>query len=158
MPRRKKKPTEPAESAAWESWRPHEARYWMYEGPWVPPDEIEPFATGQVAGDIRPYEKPATRAKSVGKMLDDARADLATSLAHYLDLHGRGVEALPNEWQRDAVRRGGGIPGDPNALHYHCGNTYGQIARLRRMIPVYEAILESLDSATLPLFHQPKKS
>lgn len=158
MPRRKKKTVKPPESAAWESWRPHEARYWMYEGPWVPPDGIEPSATGQIAGDVYASQTPDTRARSVGALLNAARADLATNLAHYLDLHGRGVEALPYDWQRDAVRRGGGIPGDPNALHYHFGNTYGQIARLKRMIPIYEAILADLERATLPLFHQPKDS
>jgi hypothetical protein len=159
MGRRRRKPGDPPDSTHWSSYRPGESKYWFYGGPWVPPEKIEP-AKGYSADPehIRPYEKPATRFKSVSKMLDEAIPQLAQEIEHYRDLHERGVEALPWDWMRDKIRNGQCDRNEPNHLHYSLCNCYGNIARLKAMIPVYEQIIDGLTPGQMPLFARRKDS
>jgi hypothetical protein len=122
----------------------------------VPLEKIEP-AAGYKPEQIRPYEKPPTRLKSVSKMLDEARTQLAAEIKLYRDLHERGAEALPWEWERDRMRNGQCDPSQPTPLHYRFCNCYGAIARLKAMIPVYQAVIDGIEPSMMPLFGRKRK-
>jgi hypothetical protein len=122
----------------------------------VPLEKIEP-AAGYKPEQIRPYEKPQTRLKSVSKMLDEARTQLAVETKLYCDLHERGAEALPWDWMRDRIRNGEYDRDEPNHIHYQLCNCYGNIARLKAMIPVYEAIVDGIEPSMMPLFGRKRK-
>jgi hypothetical protein len=157
MGRRKRRVKAPPESTDGRSYPPWQPNYWFHGGPYIPPDQIQP-EPGDAApkpGDIRPHETPATRLASVTRMLDDARRDLADELARYVGLHERGAEALRWDWQRDAMANAN--PTLPDEVQKDLAWTYRHIARLRQVIPVYQQVVDGLDSHTSPLFHWRKK-
>ena len=156
MGRRRRKPTDPPDSTHLSSYRPNEAKYWLYGGKWIPPEKIAP-RTYTRAENVRPYEKPATRFKSVGGLLDEARDALVKVIAHYRDLHEQGVEALPWDWMRDRIRNGEYDRDEPNHIHYQLCNCYGNIARLKAMIPVYQEIVDGIEPSMMPLFGRKRK-
>jgi len=149
---RRRKTTDPPDSVAWSSYPPQQSKYWLYDGPWVPVDQI-PAATAFNPANIRPHEKPLVRLKSVSDMLTEAQANLTKIIAYYVDLDERGVDALPWEWAKEKIREGRCDPAEPNALHYAFCNAYGDIARLKAQIPAYEAVIKGIEPETLPLFH-----
>jgi hypothetical protein len=155
MGRRKRGSKDPPESVAWSSYTPYQAKYWLYGGPWVPPEEIPP-EKGYRPENIRPHELPATRIKSVTKMLDEARVALEKATGIYTEVHKRGIEALPWDWERERMLKGDYPKGEPNAIHYRLCNAYHDISRCRALVPVYESILDGLDSHSAPLFHWKK--
>ncbi len=89
-------------------------------------------------------------------MLEAAVAQLAASIAHYRDLHERGVAALEYEWMKDRVRNGECPPNEPNHLHYSLCQAYLAIAQLKGDIPVYEQIIDGLTPEQMPLFARRK--
>lgn len=147
MPRKRKKPP------AWEGFRPGEGKYWMLGGPWVPPEEIEP-EPGHKAENIRPFEKPATRLKSVLKLLDEAETQLAKALAYYLDLHERGVEALEWDWEREQMRNRNPARTAPDGFDYALSHSYDSIARQRALLVVYREVIDGIEPSMLPLFRR----
>src|SRR3954454_22831766 len=124
---------EPPDSTHWSSYEPHQAKYWLYGGKWVPPDKILP-ASGYSAEGIRSHEKPLTRAKSVSKMLDEASLALVNSISQYVDLHERGAEALTWGWEKEKLARC--LPDEPTPLHYSLCCCYHSIARCKALIPI----------------------
>lgn len=155
MPRKKMK-TDAPESAAWAEHPPRTPKYWFYGGPWVPPDQIVAGPSTPKPEHVRATETPGVRQASVAKLLADAEDKLPERIAHYLDLRKRGIEALPWEWAKEAMRKNPDR-GTPNDLHFAFSNVYRDIEELRGQIPVYRQLLVELESATMPLFHQPKK-
>src|SRR3954471_23294466 len=127
---RRRNPKDPPDSTNPSSYRPSEAKYWFYGGEWIPPEKIKPRTHTRAEG-VRPYEKPATRYKSVGKLLDEGVEGLAKAIAHYRDLHERGGEALEWEWAREKIRKGECSPAEPNHLHYALLNAYCTIEKLK---------------------------
>jgi hypothetical protein len=151
MGRRRRKPGDPPDSTHYLSWRPNEAKYWFFGGKWIPPEKIEP-RTYTRAENVRPYEKPPTRLKSVGKLLDEAQTELTKVLALYRDLGERGVDALEWDWMKEKIRKGECDPREPNHLHFSLCNAYSNIEKLKGDIPVYEAIIDGLTPGQMPLF------
>jgi hypothetical protein len=153
MGRRNRGSKDPRDSTDWRSYTPADPRYWLYGGPFVPPEKIPPWhGWGRKPGDIRPHEKPATRLAHVDKMLDDARADLEACLTRYVGLHERGEDALRWEWQKGKTP----LPGEPSEVQKELAYAYREIGAYRQVIPVYESIVDGLDSHTAPLFHWKK--
>jgi hypothetical protein len=150
MARRTRGAKAPPDSTDWRSYEPADPKYWMYGGPFVPPDEIPPWqGWAKKPGDIRPHERPATRLENVSRMLDDARHDLETCLARYVGLHERGEDALRWDWQKGLKS----APGEPTEVQKELAYAYREIGAYRQVIPVYESIVDGLDSLTAPLFH-----
>jgi hypothetical protein len=154
MPRKRK---QPPDSTAWSSDTPDQGNYWLHGGPWIPPGEIPAFDKYPPRPEnLRPGEKPATRIKSIAEMLDKARRDLAGDIADYVAIHERGAEALPQQWMKDRHSKGY-APGEPTQVHYQLANCYRSIALHKVAIPVYEALLDALETAQTPLFASKRK-
>ncbi len=152
MSRRRKTP-EP-ESAAWESYRPTEARYWFYGGPWIPPEEITPGGNYMIkAAKFATHLKDKARADHVAKVLAKEQADLTRETVYYCALHGQGYKALRYDWQRERYEQNNVKLDEPSALHYALANTYQAIAEKKANVPVLDRLLASLERYTSPLFH-----
>src|SRR5262249_6692905 len=130
----------------------------LYGGPWVPPEKIEPNARGMKPEDIRSYEKPMTRLKSVMKLLEDTETKLAKQIAYYRDLHERGVDALRWEWERKKIADGDFDQTQLNGYQQALRWTYQDIAYAKGVIPIYEQIIDGLTPGQMPLFARRKTS
>jgi hypothetical protein len=108
--------------------------------------------------DVRPYEKPMTRLKSVTKILEETETKLAEQIAYYRELHEHGPAALKWDWEREKIAQGEFDPQQPNGYHQALRWTFQDIEYGKGIIPIYEQIIDGLTPGQMPLFARKRSS
>ena len=150
MSRRKKDP--PPRSVSWESYRPDDGMYWRLGGPFVPIDQIPPATYNY--GDTASHMKRASRIKYLDELIRKAEEDLAEAKAYYLELEGKGIDAMKFPWYRDQDRQmddSGDWLMVARNVDRHRASSYRSIAMYTNKLLSYRAELARLEAEGLPL-------
>jgi hypothetical protein len=161
MSRRKKDPKVPR-STAWEEYRPQDALYWKFGGPFIPPDEIEPepYDASYTASHLK---NPVKRTEYILSLVENYEKDLAEAIAYYGRLNELGIDALKFEWHREEDRKLDASPGDwtmvARDVDRHRESTYRTIRMRKGQIAAYRKLVAEIEADKFPLmFKREKKS
>lgn len=148
-----KKPP-PPESVDWKEYRPDQAQYWMYKGPWIAPEDIPPDKL--LPEWLGPGLKSEGRRKYVRIVMEEAGKDLVRQTARYLAVHDKGMDGiepfLVENW-RQRVHCGSVKPGEPDPVSQQLASCYRSIRYSKGRIKAGDEALNGIERDSQPLFH-----
>jgi hypothetical protein len=156
MAKRKKPPKPPPEriSVDWRSYQPKDARYWMFGGPYIEPDDIPPAKHD--ASDIGFHLKPGARRKWAEKCKADFERQLKDAIRRYVGVktHGKlGISRWIWEHWEQQVHGCSKVPGrDPDPVQVALALGYRDIAHYKGKILACDAAIAEVDRINAPLF------